>query len=318
MGGAPTERDRSEMSGNRWLSSSSLFAALCAGTAFVVAGCSSPSPSFAFPVDDAGVDAAPADGGPDVAVADEGPDAAPTGPTLFFHVRTNTAPFTHTDGYSGQTARKAYQGVRKLRVYRDTADPSPLVVFDHGAGFVEAGYNAGDDTIVGSTSLAKVPSTRFKLARMTVTHSRYVVSSTLHYLTTPIPGDFDCVQTLSDNVTIDGTVRARGWYRYIFNAMGKSYPQEGLGAPLPSSPTTGGFTMKTDGGETYYELPIDLVADGSIKKDVHLVVDVNMFESYRWEDQDLAGYTRGVFDTTPISYEPIRRFGANSYVVRYE
>jgi hypothetical protein len=47
-------------------------------------------------------------------------------------------------------------------------------------------------------------------------------------------------------------------------------------------------------------------------------VEVNMSESFRWEDQALPGYTAGVYDTTPTSFEPIRRFGANSYVLTYE
>jgi len=254
----------------------------------------------------------PADGGAADAALD-----SPAGSALAFDVRTSAATFTHTDGFSGQTARQAKQGIRRLRIYRDASDPSPVVVFDHGKGFVEAGYVAGDDTLVGSAPIATIPEGHYALARITVTHSRYVVSSTMHS-GAAIPGDFDCVQTLSDGVEIDGVVRPQGWYRYTFLTGGQPFPSEGTSAPLPSSPATGGFVMKSDGGETYYELPIDVTIAHTITKDLEVVVEVNMSESFRWEDQQLPGYQAGVYDTTPTTFEPVRRFGANSYVVSYE
>jgi hypothetical protein len=73
--------------------------------------------------------------------------------------------------------------------------------------------------------------------------------------------------------------------------------------------------MKTEGGETYYEIPIDMTVTHLATKDLELVVEVNMSESFRWEDQPLTGFLPNVYDTTPTSFEPVRRFGANSYVV---
>ncbi|MEO7091974.1 MAG: hypothetical protein ABI175_01910 [Polyangiales bacterium] len=254
------------------------------------------------------------EGGLDVAPVDDAPVSSAM---LFFHVRSTTAPFAHADGFAGQTSRATKQGIRSLRLFK-TAGDAPVIVFDHGKGFVEAGYDDGNDTVVGQSPVAKIPAGRYTIAQIPVTHSAFRVSSTMHASGMTLPGEFDCVETLSDDVTLGGTPHAMGWYRYVFETGGEKYPQEGSGALLPSSPTTGGFTMKTVGGETFYEVPIDLVMDPTVTTDVHVVMDVNMDRSFRWEDQGAAGYATGVYDTTPTSYEPIRRFGANSFVVRFE
>jgi hypothetical protein len=245
-------------------------------------------------------------------------DAAPIiGPKVTIRMKSSTAPFAHKDGFSGQTTRKTKQGVRRFRLLRSANDPSPVVVFDHGSGFVEAGYDDGDDTVLGVAPLAKVPAGTYAIAQMVVTHSRFRVSSTMHYGGV-YPGDFDCVQALSDGTTLEGSVRARGWYRYVFTTSGQSVPQEGPNAPLPTQAETGGFTMKTDGGETYYELPVSLVVPSGITSDLTVVVHVNMHDAFRWEDQALPGYVTGVYDTTPITFEPVRRYGANTYALSLE
>jgi len=241
-----------------------------------------------------------------------------SGSSLLFRVRTNTKPFAHADGLAGQTSSQTKQGIRKLRIYRDASDGAPVTVFDHGKGFVEAGYDDGNDTLVGTAKLATIPAARYTLARITVTHSKYRVVSTLHVGGVGYPGTFDCVQTLSNDVTLDGATHPMGWYRYVFTTAGMSYPQEGTGAPLPTSPGTGGFTLKAEGAESYYEMPIDLTVTVDPKSDLTLVTEVNMDRSFRWEDQALVGYAKDIYDTTPTDREPVRRFGANSYVVKVE
>lgn len=260
--------------------------------------------------------------GPTGALADAGADSADAKPATVggghgyvFHVRATTAPFPHEDGLAGQTATEVKQGIRSLRLLRDASDPSPIVVFDHGNGYVEAGYDDGDDSVVARAAAASLPGGRFTLARIAVTHSRFRVASTLHVAGGAYPGVFDCVQALSDDVVLNGGNRARGWYRYVFEVAGKSYPIEGADAPLPTSPTTGGFTLKTEGSESFYEVALDMLVDPAIDHDVHVDMTVNMHESFRWEDQTQPGYATGVYDTTPSSYEPIRRFGANAFVV---
>jgi hypothetical protein len=237
------------------------------------------------------------------------------GPKVTIHVETSTAPFAHNDGFSGQTTRMTKQGVRLFRLLRTANDPQPVVVFDHGNGFVEAGYDNGDDTVIGIAPVSKLLPGTYTIAQMVVTHSRFHVYSTMHWGGGSYPGDFDCIQALSDNTTLGGSARSRGWYRYIFTSNGQSTPQEGTNAPLPTQAETGGFTLKTNGGESYYELPVNLIVPSGVTSDVTVVLDVNMNDAFRWEDQALLGYTKGVYDTTPLSYEPVRRYGANSYKV---
>ncbi|MGZ3449076.1 MAG: hypothetical protein ACXVEF_05730, partial [Polyangiales bacterium] len=240
------------------------------------------------------------------------------GPSFIFHVRANTKPFTQTDGLAGQTATKTAQGVRSLRLLKDASDPAPALVFDHGKDFVEAGYDDGDDTVVGSAKIATIASGHYTLARIGVTHSKFTVNATLHAAGGAFPGSFDCTQTLSDDVTLDGKTHTKGWYKYIFTTGGMSYPQEGDGAPLPTTPGTGGFTLHTDGAQAYYEVPFDVTLDGSEKKDMNVVTIVNMDHAFRWEDETKPGYASGVYDTTATEHEIVRRFGANSFVVTIE
>ena len=284
-------------------------------SAALMVGCSGANPGdLGSPGSDGGIVAPPVgDGGGPI----DPSDAGVAGPKVTIHVQTSTAAFPHADGYSGQTTRKTKQGIRAFRLLRNANDPNPVLVFDHGAGYVEAGYDDGDDTVIGVAPLSKVPAGTYTIAQVVVTHSRFRVSSTMHYGGGAFPGEFDCVQALSDNTVIDGVARARGWYRYVFNVGNQSFPQEGANAPLPTQPETGGFTMKSNGGVTWYELPVNLVIPPNVTTDVTVIMAVNMNDAFRWEDQPLLGYTKGVYDTTPLSFEPIRRYGANSYKLSF-
>jgi len=71
-------------------------------------------------------------------------------------------------------------------------------------------------------------------------------------------------------------------------------------------------------GDQDFEVPIDLTVDAKLAHDLKVVFEVNMDHGFRWEDQDTAGFVKGVYDTTPTSFEPVRHFGANSFVVTYE
>ncbi|MCS6899456.1 MAG: hypothetical protein NZX77_06760 [Polyangiaceae bacterium] len=41
-----------------------------------------------------------------------------------------------------------------------------------------------------------------------------------------------------------------------------------------------------------------------------------MFESFRWKDENKSGFLPKIFDVTPTSFEPVQRFGANSFEVK--
>ena len=96
------------------------------------------------------------------------------------------------------------------------------------------------------------------------------------------------------------------------------FPLEGVGAPLPTEPTTGGFRLAIEGGEAVYYYPIDVTIDAGGDADVRVVLEVNMDHAFRWEDQALPGYAPGVFDSTPSGSETVHRFGANSLDVQIE
>ena len=52
--------------------------------------------------------------------------------------------------------------------------------------------------------------------------------------------------------------------------------------------------------------------------DLTLVLAVNMHESFRWMDEAGTGFTDGVFDATPTTFEPVLQFGANSFALTIE
>ena len=259
-------------------------------------------------------DAAEARPDADVDVVDAAPmPDATQGPNIVFYVSTRTSPFPHTDGLAGQTARLAFQGIRSFSLLRDAEDAHPVVVLDLGNNPVEAGYNDGNTTLIGAAPLAGLPPGHYTIGRSKVTHSRYRIDATIHVGGLVVPGEFENVQVLTDDTRVDGVSRPQGWFRYIFRAAGREFPLEGLNAPLPTSPDTGGFRLVVQGGEAYYDYPIDVtiheIPPGSA--DLRLVLEVNMDHSFRWEDLALPGYTAGTFDSTPAGSEPVRRFGAN-------
>lgn len=254
----------------------------------------------------------------DASTTDSGALDAATGSVIAIHVRTNGEIYNHSDGFSGQTSREAYQGVRRVELLRQAGDPHPLVLFDYGDGFVEAGYNAGEDTVVGSARIADLVDGHFTVGRSVVTHSRYEVDAVMHVNGLSIPGTFNNVQVLSDQTEIEGQTRAQGWFRYVFKTGSTEFPLEGDNAPLPSVPTTGGFTLNLDNGGATYTFPIDITIDTNSLVDLAIIMEVNMHQSFRWEDQAQPDYAPDVFDTTPIASEPVRRFGANTFKVYVE
>ena len=65
-----------------------------------------------------------------------------------------------------------------------------------------------------------------------------------------------------------------------------------------------------------FDQPITLTSQLDRNLSVSIVFEV--FDSFRWEDQDEPEYTDGVFDTTATTYEPVRNFGATGYRFEYE
>lgn len=232
--------------------------------------------------------------------------------------RATTAPFDHQDGLAGQTPLEHYSGVRDLKLYRGPDDPQPVTIFDRDEDFVEIGYNEGDDTVVATVPARELPLGTYTVARTVHSHVRYRVASTMHVGGVPLAGEFDCMQVLSDDTWLDGTRRDHGYYEYVFRAGAQSFPTSGDDAPLPLSGETGGFSAALEQGEWAYYYPVSLVVTPELEADVDVVLNVNMHESFRWDDQQASGFAPQIFDTTPTSFEPVVTFGANSYWMTLE
>ena len=61
-----------------------------------------------------------------------------------------------------------------------------------------------------------------------------------------------------------------------------------------------------------------MLVEPDIGVDTSIVFEVNMHESFRWVELSEPDYSDGVFDSTPSSFEPVKRFGANSFSVGME
>ncbi len=296
-----------------WLLISLVFLALGAG---VGAGCGGESEPGGDADADADTDAdtdADADGDSD---GDSDADGdADDRPVVRIHVRSTNAPFEHADAWSGQTPRDYASGYRSFRVLREAGDPDPVVVFDHGDGFVEAGYGDGEDTVVGTAVAAELPAGRYTLGQTVMSHVRWTVDTTMHAQGSDLPGELETLQVLSDGTTIDGETHDHGWARTVFRAGVLEVPRESedgvLGAQRPGSD----ISVELVGDETIFTFPIDLEVVPGAADDVDMVFEVNSHECFRWEDQEGDGYSPGVFDTEPAAYEPVRQFGANSFRV---
>jgi hypothetical protein len=58
--------------------------------------------------------------------------------------------------------------------------------------------------------------------------------------------------------------------------------------------------------------------DPAEPRDQRIVCEVNVHESFRWEDQAQAGYASNVFDATVGTYEPVMSFGASAFSLLLE
>jgi len=259
-------------------------------------------------------DASVADSGLD-AGADGGPDTG--SPRLSVRILGTTAPFGHTDGLSGQTAIHASGGVRSLSLLRAMDDPAPVTLFDHGSAVVETGYDDGDDTVVATVALPEGLSGTFTVARLVQGYSRYEIDAAAHDGLTVEAGTMDNVLVMGDATMLDGTLRDAGYFEFSFTGPTVSFADAGNDWPIPLYSTTAGATAVVEDGQwaVYFPIVLDIPADPAPSSE--LVITVNMDDAFRWTDLLLLGYERGVFDITRISFEPVLRFGGNSFAAEW-
>ena len=257
-------------------------------------------------------------GAPDPAAPsspDTPPDEGVAGPKVAIRLRGSTAPFTHVDGWSGATPEMQIVAISSLWLLRSPTDANPVRVFDHGVSSIPADLVTNESTEVGSVVAKTLPAGEFTIAKAGVAYVRYSVPARMHSIVS-VDGRYDNVQSLSDGAVVDGVPHDKGWFRYSFSANGTTYGAlEGDTAPLPAVNTNGGLTLDTSGPQSFYVFPVKVSVDPDITTDHEVLLEVNVHESFRWQDQFAPGYSAKVFDTTPYTFEPVMAFGANAFTL---
>lgn len=256
-------------------------------------------------------------GGAQGGAAPDGGSGQGGGAEVRIHLTSSAAPFQHQDGLAGQTPLSHLSGIKSLTLFEQRGS-EPYVVFDYGQDSAEVDYADGADTVVHRAKISELRDGVYTVARVVHSWVKYRVQATLHTNGLSVPGDFDNFQAMSDDTRYDGVVYDAGDYTYVFDTGSMQFPISGSGAPIPEVPDTGGFSVVFEDGEWAYYFPINLPVDSSLETDVDVLLGVNMHESFRWQDQEVEGYEPSVFDTTASSFEPVRRFGANSFQLTIE
>lgn len=248
-------------------------------------------------------------GGPEV--GDPGPEDAP----LSVRIVATTRAFPHDDGLAGLTALSASGGVRSLQLLRGEDDRSAVTVFDHGADVIETGYDDGDETVVARVAIPADLRGRFTRARLVQGYSRYEVEALLHDGLTvePEPGVVAGSLVMSDGTNLDGVMRDAGQFDFRFAGASTTFAYDGAGWPVPPYSTTAGATAVVEDGEWAVYFPIDLEVTDAVAPGSEIAIVVNMDRSFRWTDVPAIGYEPDTFDVTRLSYEPVLRFGGNSF-----
>lgn len=240
----------------------------------------------------------------------------PGGPRVTITMHGSTAPFAHADGLAGETPRKQIVAIKSLWLYRSASDPSPVKVFDRGDDAVEVELVSGKKVEIAKVAAKSLPAGVFTIAKSGASYVKYAVDARMHSGTAfgALDGYYDNEQVLSDGAVVDGKKKKKGDFRYSFVANGATVGTlEGADAPTPAATTAGGITMDMSGPETFYVFPIQLAVDPDVEKDQLVDFELNVDKSFRWQDQGLPGYTAGVYDTTPSTFEPVMAFGANAF-----
>jgi hypothetical protein len=247
------------------------------------------------------------------------PSTGPNGPKINIKMKGSTAPIAFQDSWAGETPRKQIVAIKSLYLLRTTDDKNPLKVFDNGTAAVEAELIGGKTTDIASVVAKTLSAGVFTIAKAGAAYVRYEVDARMHTTLGPVDGYYANVQALSDSAVIDGVPFKKGHFRYSFISQGTTYGTlEGENAPTPAVSAQGGLYLDTTGSESFYVFPVQLAVDPNISKDLTVSLELNVHESFRWQDQALLGYSSKVFDTTPYTYEPVMAFGANAFTMKVE
>ncbi len=245
--------------------------------------------------------------------------AAPSGPAYEIHLRATQAKVNFTDGYAGETPIDQHIAIRKLTLYRDASDAAPVVVFDNGQNAVECGLNDGNDTVAGTAVAKTLPAGTFTIAHVEIGYYRFKIAATMHSSGMTVPGDYSDLEVLTDATLVDGKLQNQGHYTYTFEVGGTPYGTlNGEDLMTPVDLAGGGLALVTANHSASYVFPVNVIIDPTLASSAKVVMVVNTYQNFRWQDQATAGYATGVFDTTPTTYEPVVSFGANSFTLGLE
>jgi hypothetical protein len=242
------------------------------------------------------------------------------GPVVRVHVRATAERWPHTDGLSGQTPREFSAGIRSLTLLDTSGRAAELLVFDHAPAHVVAGFDDGDDTILAEVTAASLPAATFDRARVALSFVRFTVDATVHVADLSVPGEVAATQVLADATDIDGDTRDLGYWQWVFVAGANRFPVGGdTGSPVEMLPPGGPLEMAIEDGETVVYFPVSVLVDPSVSSDVDAVLEVNVHESFRWQDEARdAAYAEGVFDARPPAFEPLGKLGVNSWTLMFD
>lgn len=230
---------------------------------------------------------------------------------IAIYIKGDLDPITYTDGGSGQTPTQYGIAVSQYSIMTSATDPSPQLCFQLAAPF-EAQIDK--DNLVGSCLTQSIKTGLYTHGRTRIDYARYTVSGTLHVPGKDLPGTFTYFRAYSDTTYESKTYKAGTGYVRFKGAVAFELP-----LTYPPFPTVPGVTTSLVNGQFFWTfaygkpLPVDQKNPGQ-----HWArFNWKIFESFRWTDFSLPGYTKGVWDVSPLaaSIEPILLYGVSSYYV---
>lgn len=228
-------------------------------------------------------------------------------------VRGDLTPKTFNDGLAGQTPEAQSFSIGRLDLLRTATDTRQVVAFDHGQNPVAADMLGR--TLVARVSSASIAPGTYRWGRVLLTSVELRVRATAHVpgLGFGVPGTITTIGALS-NTQLNGTSWMKGRAEYRFESVGQSYTMAGTLPPFPS--TSGGSIVETS-TTTWLVFPFSTAfrVDPANTQPQSSTIVYDVYESFRWQDQNTAGFAVGVFDVDGASQstEPVHQVGATNY-----
>jgi hypothetical protein len=241
------------------------------------------------------------------------------GPLVYVRITAvGTAAGSGGSGASQETPTDQRVGIYGLTLLKDASDPSPLVVINSTTP-LDTPYNAGSSTLLGHAPASALPAGNYTLARVPVGYVSFTVAGTYHASgATAYPGDITDVIALTTGVTLQGAVRDRGWWASSFAVSGNTVgATTGENADIAQPGSMSHIGLDLSGAVAAYLFPVNITIPPSITTDMEVVFTVNTYQDFHWMDESDPGYTAGVFDVSPGSFETVTQLGANSYTVSF-